>query len=83
MKGAVNQLALGGGDLEIAGDRPVFKRIGIFTHHAFTRARGVQQDGIERFWHGGTKDAAIEVGQGDVADPTAADIRMQNFNPAR
>ena len=82
MEGAVDKLALGGGDLQVAGNGPVFQRIGIFSHHPFAGAGGVQQDRIESFRQGGAKHAAIEMGERHVADPAAADIRVQHLNAA-
>jgi hypothetical protein len=31
----------------VALRRPVFQRIGIFTHHPFAGAGGIQQDGVK------------------------------------
>ena len=76
MKCAVEQFALGGGNLKITVDGPVFQRIGIFTHHAFARAGSVQQNGIEHFWHCRTKHAAIKMCERNITDATAADIGM-------
>ena len=33
MEGAVDKLALSGGDIEIALRRPVFQRVGVFTYN--------------------------------------------------
>ncbi len=82
MKGTVDQLALGVGDLQIAGNGPVFQGIGIFAHHAFTRAGRVQQDGIKDFRQRRAEYPTIEVGQGHVADPAAADVGMQYLHSA-
>ncbi len=36
----------------------------------------------KRFRQGGAKHAAVEVGQGNIADAAAADIGMQHFHAA-
>ena len=82
VEGAVDKLALGGGDLQVAGNGPVLQRIGIFSHHPFAGARGVQQDRIKGFRQGGAKHAAIEMGERHVTDPAAADVRVQHLNAA-
>ncbi len=82
MEGAVDKLALSGGDIEIALRRPVFQRVGVFTYNPFAGAGGVKQDGIEGFGQGRAKNPAVEVGQSDVADAAAADVGMQHLHPA-
>ena len=82
MEGAVDKLALSGGDVEVALRRPVFQRVGVFTYNPFAGARGVKQDGIEGFGQGRAKNPAVEVGQSDVADAAAADVSMQHLHPA-
>ena len=82
MKGAVNELTLGGGNLLITFRRPVFQRVGIFTHYSFARAGGVEQNGIKAFGQRGAEDAPVEVGEGNVINAAAADIGVQHFHPA-
>ena len=82
MKRAVNQLVLGHRNFRVAFRRPVFQRIGIFTYYPFAGAGGVEQDRVKAFRQRGAEYPTIEMGQRHVADSTAADVGVQDFNPA-
>ena len=82
MESAVDKLALGGGDVEVALRRPVFQRVRIFAYHPFAGAGGIKQNGVEGFGQCRAEHPAVEMGQGDVADAAAADVGMQHLHPA-
>ncbi len=80
MEGAVDKLALSGGDVEVALRRPVFQRVGVFTYNP--SPEGASSRMASKVSGKAAKNPAVEVGQSDVADAAAADVSMQHLHPA-
>lgn len=81
MEGAVDKLALSGGDVEVALRRPVFSA-SASLRTTLRRSKGRQAGWHRRFRARPRQNPAVEVGQSDVADAAAADVSMQHLHPA-
>ncbi len=81
MEGAVDKLALSGGDVEVALRRPVSARRRLYVQ-PLRRSRGRQAGWHRRFRARPRQKPGRRSRSSDVADAAAADVGMQHLHPA-